>query len=94
VGFRVSAYHFGLVGDMVPSGQSLDQARDIAARVAAMGPWLSAMPKASVIDSGWIDEEVARKIERRFVTKLVRSADAEEGLVAFAAKREPRLKDS
>jgi enoyl-CoA hydratase len=37
------------------------------------------MPKASVIDSGWIDEEVARKIERRFVTKLVRSADAEEG---------------
>jgi enoyl-CoA hydratase len=52
------------------------------------------MPKASVIDSGWIDEEVARKIERRFVTKLVRSADAEEELVAFAAKREPRRKDS
>jgi enoyl-CoA hydratase len=47
--------------------------------------------KASVINSGWIDEEDARRIEQRFVVEVVRSADAKEGLAAFGAKREPRF---
>ena len=39
------AYHFGLVGHVVPTGQSLDKARQIAARVAANGPLASATPR-------------------------------------------------
>jgi enoyl-CoA hydratase len=85
------AYHFGLVGHVVPTGHSLDKAREIAARVAANGPLAIRNAKASVINSGWIDEEDARRIEQRFVVEVVRSADAKEGLAAFAAKREPRF---
>lgn len=85
------AYHFGLVGHVVPTGQALTKAREIAARVAANGPLAVRNAKASVINSGWIDEEDARRIEQRFVVEVVRSEDAKEGLAAFAAKREPRF---
>jgi enoyl-CoA hydratase len=69
----------------------LDKALEIAARVAANGPLAVQNAKASVINSGWIDEEDARRIEQRFVVEVVRSADAKEGLAAFGAKREPRF---
>lgn len=85
------AYHFGLVGHVVPTGQSLDKARQIAARVAANGPLAVRNAKASILNSGWIDEEDARKIEQRFVLEVMRSEDAKEGLAAFAGKREPRF---
>jgi enoyl-CoA hydratase len=85
------AYHFGLVGHVVPTGHSLDKALELAARVAANGPLAIRNAKASVISSGWIDEEDARRIEQRFVVEVVRSADAKEGLAAFSAKREPRF---
>jgi enoyl-CoA hydratase len=85
------AYHFGLVGHVVPTGHSMNKAREIAARIAANGPLAVRNAKASVISSGWIDEEDARRIEQRFVVEVVRSDDAKEGLAAFAAKREPRF---
>ena len=85
------AYHFGLVGHVVPTGQSMDKAREIAGRVAANGPLAVRNAKASVINSGWIDEEDARRIEQRLVVEVMRSDDAKEGLAAFAAKREPRF---
>lgn len=85
------AYHFGLVGHVVPTGGSLDKARQIAARVVANGPLAVRNAKASILNSGWIDDEDARKIEQRFVIEVVRSEDAKEGLAAFAAKREPRF---
>jgi enoyl-CoA hydratase len=85
------AYQFGLVGHVVPTGQSMDKAREIAARVAANGPLAVRNAKASVINSGWIDEDDARRIEQRLVLEVMRSDDAKEGLAAFAAKREPRF---
>lgn len=85
------AYHFGLVGHVVPTGTSLDKAREIAARVAANGPLAVRNAKASVINSGWIAEEDARRIEQRFVVEVMRSGDAKEGLAAFADKRAPRF---
>lgn len=85
------AYHFGLVGHVVPTGQSLAKARAIAARVAANGPLAVRNAKASILASGWIDDADARRIERRFVREVMRSRDAQEGLSAFAAKRRPNF---
>ena len=85
------AYHFGLVGHVVPSGQSLAKAREIASRVAANGPLAVRNAKASILASGWLDDADARKIEQRFVVEVMRSKDAREGLSAFAAKRDPRF---
>jgi enoyl-CoA hydratase len=84
------AYHFGLVGHMVPTGRSLEKAREIAAKVCANGPLAVRNAKASIVASGWLDEEDARQIEQRFVVEVMRSADAKEGLAAFRDKRPPR----
>ena len=85
------AYHFGLVGHVVPKGHSLAKAREIAARVAANGPLAVRNAKASILASGWLDDADARKIEQRFVVEVMTSRDAREGLAAFAAKRDPRF---
>lgn len=85
------AYHFGLVGHVVPTGQALDKALQIAGRVAANGPLAVRNAKASMIGSGWLDDADARRIEARFVAEVMGSGDAREGLAAFAAKREPRF---
>jgi enoyl-CoA hydratase len=52
---------------------------------------LSRNAKASILRSGWIDDEDPRKIQQRFVIEVMRSADAEEGLAAFKDKRKPRF---
>ena len=83
------AYHFGLVGHVVPKGHSLAKAHQIAARVAANGPLAVRNAKASILASGWLDDADARKIEQRFVVEVMTSQDAKEGLAAFAAKRAP-----
>jgi enoyl-CoA hydratase len=85
------AYHFGLVGHVVPKGHSLAKAHEIAARVAANGPLAVRNAKASILASGWLDDADARKIEQRFVIEVMTSQDAKEGLAAFAAKRDPRF---
>jgi enoyl-CoA hydratase len=85
------AYHFGLVGHVVPPGQSLAKARQIAARVAANGPLAVRNAKASILGSGWLEDNIARQIEQRFVVEVMRSADAKEGFTAFAEKRAPRF---
>lgn len=84
------AYHFGLVGHVVPTGGSLEKAREIAAKVTANGPLAVRNAKASIVASGWLDEDAARQIEQRFVVEVMRSADAKEGLAAFSEKRAPR----
>ena len=85
------AYHFGLVGHVVPTGESLAKAREIAARIAANGPLAVRNAKASILASGWLDDADARKIEQRFVVEVIASQDAKEGLAAFADKRDPRF---
>jgi enoyl-CoA hydratase len=85
------AYHFGLVGHIVPTGRSLEKAREIAAKVCANGPLAVRNAKASIIASGWLDEPTAREIEQRLVVEVMRSEDAKEGLAAFSEKRSPRF---
>ena len=85
------AYHFGLVGHVVPTGRSLEKAREIAAKVCANGPLAVRNAKASILASGWLDEADARQIEQRLVVEVMRSEDAKEGLAAFKDKRAPRF---
>lgn len=85
------AYHFGLVGHVVPTGRSLEKAREIAAKVCANGPLAVRNAKASIVASGWLDEADARQIEQRLVVEVMRSEDAKEGLAAFKGRRAPRF---
>lgn len=83
------ALRWGLVTHVVPTGQGLAKAHEIADRIAANGPLSVAETKASAIETGWLPEEEAQPIEGRHAAKVTRSNDAKEGMKAFAEKRPP-----
>jgi len=79
----------GLVSNVVPAGQALAAARDLAARVAANAPLALVASKRVMVESGdWpASEGFARQGE--IIGKIFGSADAMEGAAAFAEKRPP-----
>jgi enoyl-CoA hydratase len=85
------ALRWGLVSHLVPTGQGMDRAREVAETLAANGPLSVAASKASAIETGWLPEEVARPIEQGFVATVTRSNDAREGMKAFIEKRPPNF---
>ncbi|MEX3756421.1 enoyl-CoA hydratase-related protein [Mycobacteroides abscessus] len=85
------AYHFGLVGHVVPAGTALDKARSLADRIVRNGPLAVRNAKEAIVRSGWLAEEDARAIEARLTRPVITSADAREGLAAFKEKREARF---
>jgi enoyl-CoA hydratase len=83
------ALRWGLVTHVVPTGEGLAKALELADVVASCGPLSVAASKASAIESGWLPEEEARKIEGRYSGMVMRSEDAKEGMRAFTEKRPP-----
>ena len=86
------ALQWGLVSHVVPSGQSMAKAREVAEVICANGPLAVAAAKASVIETGWLPEAEAQPIEISHVIPVMTSADAKEGMRAFAEKRAPEFK--
>jgi enoyl-CoA hydratase len=81
------ALRWGLVSHLVPTGESLAKAHEIAALIAANGPLSVAATKASAIETGWLPEDEARPIEGAYAARVTRSNDAKEGMRAFIEKR-------
>jgi len=79
----------GLVNRVVGTGQALDAARELAARVGLGAPLALAATKRVIVESAdWpSDEAFARQGE--VISPVFSSADAMEGAVAFAEKRAP-----
>jgi enoyl-CoA hydratase len=85
------ALRWGLVTHVVPKGEGLAKAHEIAAVVAANSPLSVAASKASAIETGWLPEEQARDIEVGYAMTVTGSNDAKEGMKAFVEKRAPRF---
>jgi enoyl-CoA hydratase len=85
------ALRWGLVSHVVPTGESLAKAHEIAEVIASCGPLSVAAAKASAVETGWLSEDQARSIESGYAAKVVRSEDAKEGMRAFVEKRPPNF---
>jgi enoyl-CoA hydratase len=85
------ALRWGLVTHVVPRGEGLAKAHEIADVIAAASPLSIASSKASAVETGWLPEEQARDIEAGYSVTVNASNDAREGMRAFVEKRPPRF---
>lgn len=81
------AYEIGLVGHVVPDGQALAKARELADKLAANGPLAVRNIKASVIETLELREAEAFQRELELGLEVMASKDAKEGPRAFLEKR-------
>ena len=81
------ALRIGLINRVVPDGGALDEARRIAARIAANGPLAVRAVKRSVQETEGRPEDEALRIEMEIGMQVFASEDAREGPRAFADKR-------
>jgi enoyl-CoA hydratase len=93
VGERISAAdaeRIGLIGRVVPDGEALPTALEIAEKIAANAPLSVKAIKRSVQETEGLPEAEALKIELEIGLPIFGTADAKEGTLAFKEKRVPR----
>ncbi|KAA6223260.1 crotonase/enoyl-CoA hydratase family protein [Streptomyces albofaciens JCM 4342] len=83
------AARIGLIGHVVPDGDALGTALEIAGRINACGPLAVEAVKASVYETAGMTEEDGLKAELERGWPIFGTADAQEGSRAFAEKRPP-----
>jgi enoyl-CoA hydratase len=83
------AHELGLVNHVVPDGEALAKAREIAARIAANGPLAVKGILATLRETEMLSEEEAFAIEQQHGMRVMSSKDAAEGPRAFLEKRDP-----
>jgi enoyl-CoA hydratase len=86
------AYELGLVNHVVPDGEALGKAREIAERIASNGPLAVKGILATLRETETMPEEDAFTIEQQHGMKVMMSKDAVEGPRAFLEKRKPSFK--
>jgi enoyl-CoA hydratase len=85
------AYELGLVNHVVPDGQALAKAHDIATRIAENGPLAVKAILSTLRETDTLPEPDAFEIEQRYGMQVMTSKDAAEGPRAFLEKRPPRF---
>ena len=83
------AHELGLINHVVPDGQALSKAREIAERIAANGPIAVKAILATLRETETLSEAQAFEVEQRHGMAVFASADAVEGPRAFLEKRKP-----
>jgi enoyl-CoA hydratase len=83
------AYELGLINHVVPDGQALAKARQIAERIARNGPLAVKAIVATLRQTETLPEDEAFAIEQKYGMAVMASEDAREGPRAFLEKRAP-----
>ncbi|MEB3372141.1 crotonase/enoyl-CoA hydratase family protein [Saccharopolyspora mangrovi] len=84
-----TAHQHGMVNKLTEPGRALDEARALAARIAANGPLAVRATKQIVAGAvDWTDAEAFAR-QSDIAAPVFTSADAQEGATAFAEKRNP-----
>lgn len=85
------AKELGLIGHVVPDGQALERALEIAGTIAANGPIAVQAVLRTLRETECLREDDAFRIDGRIGMEVFRSDDAKEGPLAFMEKRTPRF---
>jgi len=85
------ALAIGLIGHVVPDGEALTRALELAGMIAANGPLAVQAILRTIRETEGMPEQQAFGIEAKLGMAVFGSADAKEGPRAFAEKRTPRF---
>ncbi len=83
------ALAIGLISEVVPDGQALHRALEVAEMIATNGPKAVQAILRTIRETEGLPENEAFAIESRIGMEVFMSADAKEGPRAFAEKRKP-----
>lgn len=86
------ALRLGLVSEVVPDGEVLKHAMEIAVRVARLPPLAVAAIKDAVLRGADLPLDAALRLEGESFQALFASEDRAEGMRAFLEKRKPEFK--
>jgi enoyl-CoA hydratase len=87
------ALSIGLIGHVVPDGQALAKALEIAEAIAANGPVAVRAILRVIRETEGLPENEAFAVEAQAGMAVFASEDAREGPRAFAEKRRPQFRD-
>ena len=87
------ALSIGLIGHVVPDGQALTKALEIAEAIAANGPVAVRAILRVIRETEGMAENEAFALEAKVGMAVFASEDAKEGPRAFAEKRQPEFRD-
>ena len=87
------AREIGLIGHVVPDGQALAKALEIADMIAANGPVAVRAILRTIRETEGLTEQEAFAVESRIGMAVFASEDAKEGPRAFTEKRRPDFRD-
>ncbi len=85
------ALELGLINHVVPDGQALAKAMEIAQRIARNGPLAVKAILATLRETEVLAEADAFAVEQRYGMPVMASDDAKEGPRAFFEKRDPNF---
>jgi enoyl-CoA hydratase/carnithine racemase len=94
-GRRISAEEalgFGLVNAVVPKGKWMEEAMELAQRVARRPPIASRLAKQAVLGADETALSAGLEMERRLYEMSFATEDRVEGMAAFLEKRKPDFK--
>ncbi|HEY3472831.1 MAG TPA: crotonase/enoyl-CoA hydratase family protein [Amycolatopsis sp.] len=86
------ALAIGLIGHVVPDGQALTKALELASLVNANGPVAVRAILRTIRDTEGLHEEEAFKLDSQYGIEVIASEDAKEGPRAFSEKRKPEFR--
>ena len=90
--YAPEAKEIGLIGHVVPDGQALAKALELAEMIAANGPLAVQGVLRALRETEGVAEDEAMKIESTIGMEVFMSEDAKEGPLAFMEKRPPVFK--
>jgi enoyl-CoA hydratase len=86
------AKEIGLIGHVVPDGEALAKALELAELIAANGPLAVQAILRTIRESEGLHENDAFRLDAKLGMAVFQSEDAKEGPRAFAEKRKPEFK--